>query len=170
MRTRLLVILLAVAMIAAAPKPRPSNAPNARNVPAAGFTFSDWNVKTDQFDFNWQSGQFNAPNPVTLTRPGSTIQADRAFGNQKSKQATLTGHVVLHDRSGALSNFSGQTGSHQPSTLTCDNLMIDGVTKSYVATGSVHFIQGANDVRADRAVMNGLTHDLHLYGHVQLQQ
>jgi hypothetical protein len=31
-------------------------------------------------------------------------------------------------------------------------------------------VQGGSDVRADRAVMNGATHDLHLYGHVQLQQ
>ena len=163
MTIRILAALLAAFLIAAAPKAPPAHS-------AAGFSFQDWNVNTDQFDFNWQSGAFSTPSHVTLTRPGSSIQADRAFGNQKQKQATLTGHVVLHDNSGVLTNFAGQTGPHQPATLTCENLTIDGVTKTYVATGDVHFMQGGSVVRADRAVMNGITHDLHLYGHVQLQQ
>lgn len=163
MNLRLLAAVLAALLIAAAPKPPPQGR-------AVGFGFSDWNVKTAQLDSNWQSGAFNAPQHITLTRPGSEIQADRANGNFKTHSATLTGNVVLHDNNGVLTNFAGQTGSHAPATLTCDNLTIDGVSKTYVATGNVHFIQGSSDVRADRAVMNGITHDLHLYGNVQLQQ
>lgn len=137
---------------------------------AAGFSFSDWHVSTGEFNANWQTGNFTTPGRIVLTRPGSDIQADHANGNFKSKQATLTGNVVLHDNSGVLTNFAGQTGSHQPATLTCDNLTIDGTSKTYVATGNVHFTQGGSQVSADRAVMNGLSHDIHLYGNVQLQQ
>lgn len=163
MNQRLLTLLLTAVLLAT------GRAPSA-SPKAAGFTFEDWHVNTAQFDYNWQSGAFTAPDQLTLTRPGSSIRADRAFGNQKTKQATLTGNVVLHDTNGVLTNFAGQGGSHAPATLTCDNLAINGVTKSYVATGNVHFIQGSSDVRADRAVMNGVTHQLDLYGHVQLQQ
>lgn len=164
MNLRLLATLLAAALIAAAPKPAPS--PRS----AVGFGFSDWNVKTGQLDSNWQTGAFTAPGHIVLTRPGSEIDADRANGNFKTHSAILTGSVVLHDNNGVLTNFAGQPGSKAPATLTCDNLTIDGTSKTYVAIGHVHFVQGGHDVRADRAVMNGLTHDLHLYGNVQLQQ
>lgn len=163
MNRRILAALLAALLTAAAPK----TAPQAR---AVGFGLSDWHVATGQLDANWQSGTFSTPGRIELTRPGSDISADRATGNWKTHSATLTGNVVLHDNNGVLTNFAGQSGSHAPATLTCDNLAIDGVNKTYVATGNVHFIQGGSDVRADRAVMNGFTHDLHLYGHVQLQQ
>ncbi len=152
------------ALLAAAPRTPPSGSG------VSGLGFSDWHIETGQLDTNWQTGAFDAPGHVTLTRPGSEIQANRAAGNFKNHSATLTGNVVLHDNNGVLTNFAGQSGSHAPATLTCDTLNIDGVSKTYVATGGVHFIQGRSDVRADRAVMNGLTHDLHLYGHVQLQQ
>lgn len=160
--TLLTVLLLLAYQSAFAAAPKPARAP--------GFNFADWHVNTAQFDFNWQTGAFSAPTHITLTRPGSEIQADRAMGNQKGRQATLTGHVVLHDSSGALTSVGGQTGSHAPATLTCDNLAIDGNSKTYTATGNVHFLQAGSEVRADRAVMNGITHDIHLYGNVQLQQ
>lgn len=151
--------MLTVALIAAAP-PRP----------AAGFNFSDWQVTTGELDWNYQSGAFTTPGHVSLTRPGSQIQANRASGNTKTKQATLTGNVWLHDQNGVLTNFSGGAGGNKPATLTCDNLQIDGVSKIYTATGHVHFTQGGSSVTADRAIMNGFTHDLHLYGNVQLHQ
>ncbi len=135
---------------------------------ATGFNFSDWYVSTAQFDYHWDTGEFSAPGHITLTRPGSEIQADRATGNSKTKQATLNGSVVLHDSNGVLSNFAGGTASRAPATLTCDSLQIDGVSKTYTATGSVRFTQGRSTVTADRAVMNGFTHELHLYGNVHL--
>ncbi len=168
MNRRILATLAAALfLIAAAPKQK---APPAPPGAGAGFSFSDWHVTTGELNANWENGNFSTPGRIVLTRPGSDIQADRAVGNFKTHQATLTGNVVLHDNNGVLTNFAGQTGRPAPATLTCDNLNIDGTTKTYVATGSVHFIQGGSEVRADRAVMNGLTHDIHLYGHVQLQQ
>lgn len=138
---------------------------------AAGFTFSDWQISTAQFNYNWQTGAFDAPQHITLTRPGSEIQADRANGNEKNKQAVLSGNVVLHDTNGVLTNFAGTASpSHKPATLTCDNLQIDGVTKTYTATGNVHFLQGGSSVSSSRAVIDGVTHELHLYGNVHLSQ
>lgn len=169
-----LLVCIAAAHAGSTKAPAPA-APNVAPSPGgAGFSFADWHVATAQLDSNWQSGNFNAPQHIVLTRPGSDIQADRAVGNFKQHQATLTGHVLLHDNNGVLTNFASQTGSKQPATLLCDNLAIDGVTKTYVATGNVHFTQGNSKVSADRAVMNGLTHDIHLYGSpghpVQLEQ
>jgi len=155
------LLVLSVALLAAAPPPRP----------AAGFNFSDWQVSTGELDWNYQTGAFTTPGHVRLQRPGSEIQANRATGNTKSKQAYLTGNVWLHDQNGVLTNFGGGTaGGSKPATLTCDTLQIDGVTKIYTATGHVHFSQGGSYVTADRAIMNGFTHDLHLYGNVTLHQ
>lgn len=171
-RRMLFSLTVAIVMTAQTAFAAPAKPPRAPSAPpaGAGFSFSDWHVATGQLDANWQTGNFTTPGRVVLTRPGSDIQADRATGNFKQHQATLTGHIVLHDNNGVLTNFAGQNGSHAPATLTCDNLSIDGTTKTYVATGSVHFTQGGSTARADRAVMDGLTHDIHLYGHVELTQ
>lgn len=163
---------------AASPSPAPSRSPRPTASASAapgqakgtGFSFSDWHVSTGQLDANWQTGIFSTPGQITLTRVGSDISADHAHGNWKTHQATLTGHVVLHDRNGVLTNFAGETGSHRPATLLCDNLIIDGTKKSYIATGHVHFTQGTSTASADRAVMDGITHEIHLFGNVQLTQ
>ena len=165
MNARTIPTLTAALLLIAAKGPPPASPGTG-----AGFSFSDWHVTTGELNANWDSGNFTTPGRIVLTRPGSDIQADHATGNFKTHQATLTGNVVLHDNNGVLTNFAGQTGRPQPATLTCDNLNIDGTSKTYVATGKVHFSQGGSEVHADRAVMNGLTHDIHLYGHVQLQQ
>lgn len=160
---RLSALLAALLLTAAAPA-------NPAPKPGTGFSFEDWHVSTAQLDANWQTGMFNTPTRIVLTRPGSDITADRARGNFKNHQATLTGHVVVHDSNGVLTNFAGQSGPHVPATLTCDNLDIEGTTKQYVATGNVFFKQGASEVHSDRAVMDGITHDIHLSGNVQLTQ
>lgn len=183
MNAGIFLTLVATMLVAApTPAPKPTVSPKSTAAPkpapsafgpqkaGAGFSFSDWHVSTDQLDANWQSGAFNTPGHITLTRPGSDISADKANGNWKNHQALLTGHVVLHDTNGVLTNFAGQASSHTPATLTCDNLNINGTTKTYIATGNVHFIQGPSDVRANRAVMDGITHEIHLFGGVQLTQ
>ena len=136
----------------------------------AGFSFSDWQISTGQLEANWSTGAFTTPGHIVLTRPGSSIEADHASGNWKQHSAVLNGNVVLHDSNGVLTGFAGTGPSHVPSVLTCDNLNIDGTTKTYVATGSVHFTQGGRSVTADRAVMNGATHEINLFGNVKLIQ
>lgn len=136
-----------------------------------GFNFGDWQVTTSNLVFDWTSGNFNAPSHLTLVRPGSSVDADRAAGNFKSKNATLTGDVVLHDSSGMIASVaSAASASHAPATLTCAELQIDGVSKTYVATGNVHFSQGGSSASADRAILHGDTHTIELHGNVHLKQ
>lgn len=135
----------------------------------AGFNFGEWQISTGEFDFHTDTGEFSVPNHLTLTRPGSDISADRASGNQKQKFATLYGDVVLHDSQGSFAGIAGG-GSRAPSTLTCAELQLDGVGKVYTAIGNVHFTQGGSQAYADRAVLNGMTHQLQLHGHVRLIQ
>ncbi|HEY8297063.1 MAG TPA: LPS export ABC transporter periplasmic protein LptC [Candidatus Baltobacteraceae bacterium] len=138
---------------------------------SAGLAFGDWNFTSDSLDItNWNAGTFNAPTHVHLDRPGSTVDADRAAGNFKQKDATFYGHVVLHDQNGILTSVAGGQRSPQPATLLCDELQVDGASKIYTATGSVHVTQGASSLQADRAVLDQFTHQLHLSGHVRLIQ
>ena len=156
----------AYAAAPAQPKPQSSKSPTA--------LFGDWQVNTGELNYNWQTGDFNAPGHITLTRPGNDISSDRANGNQKRKLADLQGHVVMHDRSGLLTGAvaanAGASTTNEPATLTCDELQVDGVQKTYTAIGNVHFVQGARRMTADRAIMNGITHQLRLLGRVELAQ
>lgn len=158
---------------AATPTAAKSPAPNPSKTPATA-TFGDWQVNTEELNFNWQNGDFTTPGHVLLTRPGSDISADRANGNQRRKQADLRGHVIMHDHSGLLTGAvaanAGARTTNEPATLTCDELQIDGVQKTYTAIGNVHFVQGARRMSASRAIMNGITHQLRLLGHVELAQ
>ncbi len=135
----------------------------------ASFRFGEWNVRTQTADFNFKSSDFSIPGHVTLTRPTGDINADRASGNAQRKLATLYGHVVLHDTQGGIGAISSAgAGSHEPSTLTTDQLTVDSNNKMYTAVGSVHFVQGAKTVDAQRGVLNDRTHDLNLSGNVHI--
>ena len=125
-----------------------------------------------EVDVNFKSGDFSTEQHVLMTRGGGDITADRASGNYKTKQSTMYGHVVLHDTEG---NFAGLSStkpakSRGPSTLTADQVHIDGVGKIYTATGNVHYVQADTTVNADKGVLNDLTHDLDLTGNVKIVQ
>jgi len=125
-----------------------------------------------QVDVNFKSGDFSTPEHVLMTRGGGDITADRASGNYKTKQSTMYGHVVLHDTEG---NFAGLSStkpakSRGPSTLTADQVHIDGVGKIYTATGNVHYVQADTTVNADKGVLDDLTHELDLTGNVKIVQ
>jgi len=131
-----------------------------------------WTVHASLLDVNFKTGDFSTPDKVTMTRGGGDITADRASGNYKSKAATLYGHVIVHDTQG---NFAGvsstkPTSSRGPSTLTADQIHIDGVGKIYTATGNVHYVQADTTVDADKGVLNDLTHDLDLMGNAKIVQ
>lgn len=150
-----LILALANASIASAAAPKGN----------AQFTFGEWNVHTDAVDLNEKSGIFNVPGHITLNRPTGDINADKAKGNFKQKQATLSGHVVLHDsQGGAFANFgTGAQPNGVPSTLTTDQLDINSLTKIYVATGNVHYVQGTRTIDAQKGTLDDNTKDLTLY-------
>lgn len=158
-----------VALLAAAPAPSPS--PNA---PAGGTNFDvgAWHVHATLLDVSFKNGDFSTPNQVTMTREGGDITADRANGNYKTKKATLYGHVVMHDSQGNFAGLSSTTPSQSrgPSTLTADQVEIDGLAKQYAATGHVHYVQADTTVDAAKGTLNDAQHDLYLEGNVHIVQ
>lgn len=161
-------LMLAFAIVAAAPKPKPSAAP------AAAAKIGQWTLVTDQISANLATGQFSAPDHVTMTRTdGSIVQADRATGNYKQQKASLFGNVSVHDASGTfgLNSAQGtQASSRGPATLTSDELALDDKTRLYDAKGNVHYTQGDTNVDAQTAHLNDLTHVLDLAGKVHVVQ
>ena len=139
----------------------------------AAFNIGVWTVKTSTVDSNFKTGEFTAPSKVTMTREGGDVRADRASGNFNTSQATLFGHVVMHDEQG---NFSALRGgapsgpSGGPSTLTADQAHLDGKAKAYAASGNVHYTQADTTVDADKAILHDDTHDLYLEGSVHITQ
>jgi lipopolysaccharide assembly outer membrane protein LptD (OstA) len=167
--TRLFLALTAVvSLVAAAPKPPPAPAP-----PSAA-KVGQWNLVTDQLHANLATGQFAAPDHVTMTRTdGSVVQADRATGNYKQQKAQLYGNVSIRDAGGTfgLSSAQGtQAQSGGPATLTADELMLDDKAHLYDAKGNVHYAQGGTNVDAQTAHLNDLTHVLDLAGKVHVVQ
>jgi lipopolysaccharide assembly outer membrane protein LptD (OstA) len=166
-RTFAAVMLLAAAI---APKAHPAPKPA---LPPASAKIGEWNLQTDQLSANLASGQFSAPDHVTLTRAdGSVIQADRALGNYKQRQAALFGHVSVHDTSGTFGLKSAQTTNvaqpRGPATLTSDELHLDDAAHLYDANGNVHYEQGQTKVDAQTAHLNDTTHELELNGKVHV--
>ena len=159
------VIIALVAAAPTTPKPKPQQA--SANV-------GEWTLVTDQLSANLASGQFSAPDHVTLTRAaGSTVVADRATGNYKHHAAQLYGGVTVHDASGTFGLKSAQgtqASSRGPATLTADELKLDDNTHLYDAAGHVHYVQDNTDITADSAHLNDATHILNLDGKVHVVQ
>jgi lipopolysaccharide assembly outer membrane protein LptD (OstA) len=161
LRNVVLVAALAAAMLAAAPPPT-----------GAATTLGVWHMSTSSLDYNFKTGDFSAPQRVELTRVGGDITADRADGNFRRQIETLYGDVVMHDMNGTFGGVigSGTPQSHAPSTLTTDQLRIDGSARIYTATGHVHYVQESTTVDADRAMLNDASHMLYLSGHARVSQ
>lgn len=162
-------VAVLVALVAAAPARRSRVPATVTPSPTP-----QWHLVTDQLHANMRTGAFSAPDPLTMTRTdGSVIQADRATGNYKQHDATLYGHVSVHDASGTfgLKSAKGtQAQSRGPATLTADELHVNDKTRLYDAKGNVHLVQGDTTVRAQTAHLNDATHVLHLVGKVHVVQ
>jgi lipopolysaccharide assembly outer membrane protein LptD (OstA) len=104
-----------------------------------------------------------------MVRVGGDVTADKADGNYKDQLVNLHGNVVIHDTSGQYSAHQrGQQSS--PSTLTCDDAIVDGKGKIYTATGNVHYVSADTNVTSDSGTLSELTHDLFLTGNVHMAQ
>jgi lipopolysaccharide assembly outer membrane protein LptD (OstA) len=159
---RALIALGALVAIAAAPAPPP----------ATSAKVGEWNLKTDQLNANLGNGAFTAPHHVPLTRAdGSIVVADSATGNYKQREATLSGHVSVHDASGTFGLQSAQGAQARgPATLTADELRLDDNSHLYDAKGNVHYEQGGTTADAQAAHLNDATHQLDLIGKVHTVQ
>ena len=127
-------------------------------------------IRTSKINYNLNSGDFTIPGPFSATRSGTDITADSAQGNSKTKLLHAHGHVVVH-QSQPLANGGKTTDlTQRPSTLTTDQLDVDGATKRYTATGHMHFTQeGGRDATSDTAVLDDVTHKLHMEGNVRVK-
>ncbi len=127
-------------------------------------------IRTAKLNFNLNSGEFTIPGTFSATRSGTDITADSAQGNSKTKILHARGHVVVH-QSQPLANRGQATDlTQRPSTLTTDQLDVDGQTKRYTATGHMHFTQeGGRDATSDTAVLDDTTHMLHMEGNVRVK-
>jgi lipopolysaccharide assembly outer membrane protein LptD (OstA) len=174
---RITALLLCAVMLGVTPPPKatptatvsPSPSPSGGN---AQFHVGVWTVHMTQVDANFKSGAFSTPDKVVMTREGGDITGDRADGNMNKKDATLYGHVVMHDSQG---NFAGLSStkpstSRGPSTLTADQVHIDNTAKMYTATGNVHYVQADTTVDAERGQLNDDEHLLDLRGNVKIVQ
>lgn len=169
----------AVAWIAASPAPQASPAapaaPRETMAPLGSTTSTlqtpEYTLETDSITTH-QNGDFEMPHKVVFSRPGSDGSADSATGNEKRGTITLIGNVVIHDNGNApeATQSSDAYAKGGPATLTCDKLDVDSKAKIYVATGNVHFEQGARKAIADSGILNRVTGNLHLAGHVRTSE
>jgi len=145
-------------------------APAQRDAGSGTFDTPDYRIQTIETHYNMNTGVFTMPHRVRFFRPGTDATSDRAEGNSKLGTATLIGDVVVHDNGNAseAGDTSGAYHGGGAATLTCDKLDVDTKQKQYVATGNVHFSQGARSGSASRAVLNRGTGILHLEGNVHL--
>lgn len=137
-----------------------------------GASLGVWHLQTSAVDSNFQTGDFNAPNRVVLTRQGGDVTADRANGNYIRQVATLYGDVVMHDMNGSFAGMASTSATQQrgPATLTTDQLQIDWRARLYTAVGHVHYVQEATTVDADRGMLNDSAHMLYLTGDARVTQ
>lgn len=127
MRRALAVLALSVLALGATPAPLHLDIGPVQ----PEMTFGAWTVDYRVVDFDTESGEFDFPDPVYITRPGGDVRADSAHGNANDNTLTLIGHVVMHDH------------RKKPSTtMTADKLDVDEAAKVYVATGNVRYAQG----------------------------
>ncbi len=126
-------------------------------------------IETDKFHVNEKTGDFDMPDHVHFTRPGTDLTGDRAKGNEKTENVVVTGNVVLHNAGGFQPNSVSpvKVGS-EPQTITCDELAVDAKAKNYIATGNMHFTQGARSATAARGQLDEAHHLLTLDGGVEI--
>ena len=150
--------------------PAPKASPGAPAVTASGgLSTGNFNVETDQTDYDLKSGDFTMPHHVHFTRPGTDVTGDSAKGNSQRGTLTITGNVILH-QNGPLGGVSASNKvSQAPSTLTTNQLAVDSKRKQYVATGAVRFTQSSRVVTAQRGVLDEANHTLDLNGTVHIE-
>jgi lipopolysaccharide export system protein LptA len=148
------------------PSPLPSaSAPAPPSLPS--LESPEYRVETDDITYKG-NGDFTMPHHVSLSRPGSDAVADRAEGNQRRGTIKLYGNVVVHDNGRAPeASDNDQYSKGGPSTLTCDELDVDSKAKIYIASGHMHFEQGARKADAERGVLNRGNGMVHLEGDVK---
>ncbi|HTV73380.1 MAG TPA: LPS export ABC transporter periplasmic protein LptC [Candidatus Acidoferrales bacterium] len=127
-------------------------------------------VHTNALQSNERTGDFTIPGRFTATRQGTEIEGDRAQGNAATKQVEIDGNVVVHFTRPLQIVGEPPSSAQGPSTLTCDQLQIDGAHQVYHAIGNVHFTQNTRETTSDRADLDGATDQLRLSGRIAIRE
>ena len=115
---------------------------------------------TTRLIYHDDSGDIDAPDPISGTTENGDFRADRASGNLKTSALTLTGGVELHTQAGAFGP------SREPIALYADTVHMESATKRVDAVGDVRIEQGTAVVTAPRVQLDNVTGVLHLSGGV----
>ena len=117
-------------------------------------------LDTAELIYHDDTGDVEAPGPISGTTSDGDFRADNAKGNVKTGSVVLSGGVVLHS-SGPVTG-----SSQQPVALYANTLTIDGTAKTVAAIGDVRVEQGTQVVTAPVLRLNNATGDLQLSGGV----
>jgi lipopolysaccharide export system protein LptA len=162
--------LLAAFAIASAALGAPQGAGSADPASGASGVAGFDHIATKHISFNYDNGNFTLPGPFTASSKDTDITADQATGNSKQKLLHAHGHVVVHKKAEQRPGGNGSTVTQKPSTLTCDSLDADGISKVYTCNGNMHFMQeGGRDATSDTATLDDAHHHLHMQGNVHVQ-
>jgi lipopolysaccharide assembly outer membrane protein LptD (OstA) len=125
-------------------------------------------VHAASMETNDRTGDFSIPARFSATREGTEIDGDRAQGNAGTKQVEVDGNVAVHFSKPLVIVGGGPAAASGPSTLTCDQLQIDGAHQIYHAIGNVHYTAAGRETTSDRAELDGATNQLHLEGRIAI--
>lgn len=165
-RIAILICLAAACRLAASPAA--SAAPNpaataaarattlaARSSPAPSatgcdkqLTFGEVTLCSDEFNFNFKTGDVQFPRPLHGRTSDGSYRADRGYGNLHSQIMNLIGHVVVHRDS----SHDKAGKPIEAMTLTADQVHIESKAKFYRASGNVKVVQGAMTMTAPLVV------------------
>ena len=149
---------LAASRAPARPAPRAAHVAPRLSVPtpapaaSAGcdkqMTFGEVTLCSNEFNYNFKTGDVQFPQPLHGQTSDGTYRADRGYGNLHSQIMNLVGHVVVHrdasrDRNGK---------PVEAMTLTADQTHIESKAKFYRASGNVKIVQGSMTMTAPLVV------------------
>lgn len=157
-RLAILICLAAACGLAAAPAISATPTPQPKSVPKTGaapvrvptppppssatcdkqMTFGEVTLCSNEFNFNFKSGDVQFPMPLHGRTSDGTYQADRGYGNLHSQIMNLIGHVIVHRD--ATHDKQGKPVAAM--TLTADQTHIESKAKFYRASGNVKIVQG----------------------------
>jgi len=120
------------------PVPVPTVLPPSSTTCDKQMTFGEVTLCSNEFNFNFKTGDVQFPLPLHGRTSDGTYQADRGYGNLHSQIMNLIGHVIVHRDA----THDKQGKPVQAMTLTADQTHIESKAKFYRASGNVKIVQG----------------------------